>query len=111
MRRTLLWVGAFAFAAWELVGVMLWVRAAGSLSAARDLTWGRLWSDWYLLILVTDHLVIAAILLLWIWVDMGRRHWSLAPRLAWLVVIIALGTPGVLAYLAERPGSGAPRAT
>lgn len=110
MRRILLWVGAFAFAAWELGSVILWVRAAGSLAAARDLTWDRLRSDWYLLIVVTDHLVIAGILLLWIWVDMGRRRWSLAPRLAWLVVIIALGTPGVLAYLAERPGTGAPAA-
>lgn len=103
MRRILLWAGAFTFAAWELVGVLLWVSAAGSLGVARDQTWARLRSDWYLLIVVTDHLVIAGVVLLWVWGDMVRRGWSLPTRIAWLVVLIALGTPTLLAYLAERP--------
>jgi hypothetical protein len=103
VRRILLWVGALAFASWELVGVLLWVGAAGSLGVARDQTWARLRSDWYLLIVVTDHLVIAGVVLLWVWGDMGRRGWSLPTRLAWLVTLIALGTPTLLAYLAERP--------
>ncbi len=103
MRRILLWVGALAFAGWELVGVLLWVAAAGSLGVASGQTWARLRSDWYLLIVVTDHLVIAGVVLLWVWGDMGRRGWSLGARLAWLVVLIALGTPTLLAYLAERP--------
>ena len=63
MRRILLWVAAFAFAAWELVGVILWVWAAGPLGRTRPDV-GPLRSDWYLLSLVTNHLVIAGILLL-----------------------------------------------
>ncbi len=103
MRRILLWVGALAFAGWELVGVLLWVGAAGSLGVASAQTWERLRSDWYLLIVVTDHLVIAGVVLLWVWGDMGQRGWSLRIRLAWLAALIALGTPTLLVYLAERP--------
>jgi hypothetical protein len=58
--------------------------------------------DWFLLILVSDHLVIAAAVLLWVWTDARRRRWSARARVLWVALFIALGTPALLGYLAER---------
>ena len=109
-RRLALWAGALAFALWELVAVVRWIGSAGSFEWAISYTWSRLRSDWLLLILLTDHLVIAASAMLWVWLDARRRAWSVAARLVWCVLFVALGTPALLGYLAERetPRPGGP---
>lgn len=91
--------------------MLLWVGAAGSLEAALSQTWARLRSDWFMLIVITDHLVIAGVVLLWVWGDMGRRGFSSRARLAWLGTLVALGTPTLLAYIAERPPASGSRPT
>jgi hypothetical protein len=91
-----------AFALWELVAAVRWVGGAGGLEPAFTGTWSRVRSDWFLLILVTDHLVIAGTVLVWVWLDAGRRGWSAAARLAWTIAYVATGSPALLGYLAER---------
>ena len=102
MRRMLLWAGALGFALFELVAVLRWLAVAGSLSLAVAQMWVRLGADWFLLIVVADHLVIAGTVLLWVWMDARRRGWPTGRRLAWTVAFIALGTPALLGYIAER---------
>jgi hypothetical protein len=104
VRRAVPWAGALAFALWELVAVRRWVVGAGGVGAAVAETWARLRSDWFLLIVVTDHLVIAGAVLLWVWADARRRGWPVAGRLAWVAAFIGLGTPALLGYVAERGG-------
>ena len=101
-RRLMLWAGAAAFALWELYAVIRWIGAAGSLGWALSETWSRLRADWFLLIVVTDHLVVAGAALVWAWLDARRRAWSAGARLLWGVLFVALGTPALLGYLAER---------
>ena len=100
--RLLLWAGAIAFGVWELAAVLLWIRDAGSIGSAGVHTWERLHADWFLLIVVTDHLIIAGVALLWVLVDAGRRGWPVWMRLAWVVAFVGLGTPALLGYLAQR---------
>ena len=101
-RRLVLWAGALAFALWELAAAIMWIEAAGGLERAISYTWARLRVDWLLLILLTDHLVIAGAALVWVWLDAGRRAWPVGARLGWALLFVALGTPALLGYLAER---------
>lgn len=103
--RVLLWAGAIAFGVWELAAVLHWIRDAGSIGSAGAHTWERLRADWFLLVVVTDHLVIAGVALLFVLVDAGRRSWSVRMRLAWVVAFVGLGTPALLGYLAQRRGA------
>ena len=100
--RLFLWAGAIGFGVWELTGALLWIHDAGSVGTAAAQTWDRLSSDWFLLIVVTDHLVIAGVALLWVLSDSARRGWSVGKRLALVAVFIGLGTPALLGYLAQR---------
>jgi hypothetical protein len=100
--RLLLWAGAIAFGVWELAAVILWIGDAASIASAGTHTWERLSADWFLLVVVTDHLVIAAVALLWVLVDARRRGQPLWMRLAWVVAFVGLGTPALLGYLAQR---------
>jgi hypothetical protein len=93
----------------ELILTRRWVEAAGTLGGAFELTWSHLWSDWFLLVVVADHLVIAGAALLWVWMDARRRGWPLGYRLAWVAAFAGLGTPALLGYLAERRMPGSPR--
>ena len=100
--RAFLWVGAAGFLAWEGLGALLWVREAGGLGSAVATFWARLRGDWMLLVVVTDHITIAFLALLWTWRDAGRRGWPLAQRAGWSVAFVALGSPALLSYLAGR---------
>jgi hypothetical protein len=102
MKRVLLWVGALAFLAWELTAALHWVGPELAVGTAVRQTWAHVESDWFLKILVADHIVIAGTVLVWVWIDAGRRGWSVGARLAWTVAYIALGSPALLGYLAER---------
>jgi hypothetical protein len=102
-----LWIGALAFLLWELVAAYHWVGPELAIGAAVRQTWAHVRSDWFLKVLITDHIVIAGTVLLWVWIDAGRRGWSTGARVAWTIAYIALGTPALLGYLAERAPSPA----
>jgi hypothetical protein len=111
-RRALLWAGAIVFALWEAYAATRWIVEGGGLEHAASLTWERVRHDWFLLILVTDHAVIAGTALVWILIDARRlRGWSVAECLAYAVAYIALGSPALLGYLAERPFGIVPHGT
>lgn len=104
-RRTLsaaLLTLAAAFLAWELYGAVRWVRSAGGLGNAFDHLWQAITSDWMALIVVTDHLLIAGVVLVALWLDALRCGWPVARRLLLAAAFVALGSPALLAYLAWR---------
>ena len=108
-RRALLWAGAIVFLLWEAYAAATWIAQGGGLAGAASLTWQRVRDDWFLLILVSDHAVIAGTALVWILVDAREHGWSVGKCVAYAVAYIALGSPALLGYLAERPGSAIPR--
>ena len=103
MQRSLLWLTALSFLIWEAIGAFQWVRHARGFGPAFAHLWETLHSDWMLLVVVSDHLVIALCVLVWLWRDATERGWSRARRLAWVVMVVVLGSPALLVYLAVRP--------
>jgi hypothetical protein len=109
-RRALLWAGAIAFFLWEAYAATRWIVEGGGFENPVSLTWDRVRHDWFLLILVTDHAVIAGTALIWILIDARRlRGWSVAECVAYAIAYIALGSPALLGYLAERRPGVVPR--
>jgi hypothetical protein len=104
VRSTLL-LGAGLFLAWEAYGAARWVLDAGGIGSAATRFWTLLGSDWMILLFVTDHLVLAAVVLVLLWLDAVHRAWSLPRRLLLAMAFVALGSPVVLAYLARRPAA------
>lgn len=102
--RAALVVLAIAFLAWEAYGAFRWVVDAGGLAEAAAQLWVRLRADWMLLLVITDHLLLAGLALVLLWVDATRRAWTLAHRTLLALAFIALGSPVVLGYLAWRLG-------
>lgn len=107
--RLLLWAGAIAFALWEAYAAAHWVAQGGGLGGAVSMTWQRIREDWFLRILVADHIGIAGTMLIFVLIDAARRGWSVAARAAYTVAYIALGTPALFGYLAERTKARAER--
>ena len=103
--RSALLLGAGLFLTWEAYGAIRWVLDAGGIGPAAARFWTLLGSDWMILLFVTDHLVLAAIVLVLLWLDAVNRAWPLPRRMLLTMAFIALGSPVVLAYLAWRPGS------
>ena len=104
-RRTLclgLLTLACTFLAWEAFGAIQWVLAAGGVGPAAREFWARLTSDWMLIVVVTDHLLLAGIVLVLMWVDAGRIGWAVSRRFLLVAAFVALGSPVVLWYLAWR---------
>jgi hypothetical protein len=97
--RWLLLVLAFAFLAWELVAVILWVRQSGGLPHAPGHFWQALRSDWMALLVVSDHLLVAGTVLVALWIDAKRMGWQLSRRWGLVVAFVVLGSPAMLAYL------------
>jgi hypothetical protein len=95
---------AIAFLVWEAYGAFRWVADAGGSGAAARQFWVRLRDEWMLLIVVSDHLLLAGIALVILWVDATRLALTLAHRALLAVAFIALGSPIVLGYLAWRLG-------
>jgi hypothetical protein len=93
---------ALAFLLWELVAVVLWARESGGLRAAPAHFWRSLHSDWMVLLVVTDHLVVAGAVLVGLWLDAARAGASAARRVGLAIAFIALGSPAMLLYLAWR---------
>ena len=93
---------AIAFLAWEAYGAFRWAVDAGGLGAAARQFWEGLRGDWMLLIVITDHLLLAGIALVILWGDAARQAWTPAHRALLAVAFIALGSPVVLGYLAWR---------
>ena len=102
--RTALVVLAIAFRTWEAYGAFRWVVDAGGPGEAARQFWAFLRADWMVLLVVTDHLLLAGIALVLLWVDATRRAWTLAHRTLLALAFIALGSPVLLGYLAWRLG-------
>jgi hypothetical protein len=66
--------------------------------------WGTLGSDWMALIVLSDHAVIAGVVLVALWIDARRLGWLLWRRLLLALAFVALGSPTLLVYLAWRIG-------
>lgn len=94
---------ALLFLAWEAYGALRWITDAGGLGDAARQFWTHLTGDWMLLLVVTDHLVLAGAVLVLMWLDAIRAGWDLARRLLLAAAFVALGSPIVLLYLAWRP--------
>lgn len=93
---------ACAFLAWEALGAVRWVEEAGGLGSAAGHFWARLTSDWMLMIFITDHLLLAGIVLVLMWVDSARVGWVVSRRVFLTAAFVALGSPVVLWYFAWR---------
>jgi hypothetical protein len=98
---------AIAFLLWEAYGAFRWVVDAGGLGPAARHFWVSLRDEWMLLIVVSDHLLLAGIALVILWVDATRLALTVAHRALLAVAFIALGSPIVLGYLAWRLGKPA----
>ncbi len=101
---------AFGFLVWEAFGATRWVIDAGGLGPAASRFWTSLTGDWMLLVVVTDHLLLAAIVLALVWVDAAKAGWSIERRLGLTAAFVALGSPAILWYLAWRLRPAAPEA-
>jgi hypothetical protein len=109
MRRLvppLLAASAALFFAWEVYAVMRWVHDAGGIGNAFGHFWAALSSDWMALIVVSDHLVIAAAVLVALWIDTTRLGWLVRGRALLAITFVLLGSPALLVYLAWRMGAG-----
>jgi hypothetical protein len=107
MRRVvpfLLATSAALFFAWEAHAAIRWVHEAGGVGHAFVHFWTTLSSDWMALIVVSDHLVIASVVLVALWLDTTRQGWLLRGRLLLAIAFVALGSPTLLVYLAWRMG-------
>jgi hypothetical protein len=92
------------FLAWEAYGALRWVVDAGGLGAAASRFRDSLTHDWMLLVVVTDHLMLAGLVLVLMWLDTARAGWQSSRRLLLVAAFVALGSPIVLGYLAWRLG-------
>ena len=98
---------ALLFLAWEAYGAMRWVLDAGGLGPAAARFWRYLTSDAMLLLVVTDHLLLAGTVLVLLWLDAARRGWLVSRRLILAGAFVALGSPVILWYLASKIGVAA----
>jgi Terpene cyclase DEP1 len=105
LTRVALMILALLFLGWELYALVQWLRQTGGLGSGFDHLWRTLRSDWMALIVVSDHLVIAATVLVFLVLDAGRLGWSKSRRFLLAVLFVALGSPTFLGYLAWRIGA------
>jgi hypothetical protein len=100
--RRLLVALAVLFLVWELLAVILWAHQSGGLGHAPKHFWRALRSDWMALLVVSDHLAVAGVVLVALWRDAIAKRWPLAGRFALAAAFIVLGSPALLMYLAWR---------
>jgi hypothetical protein len=93
---------ALLFLAWEAYGAMRWLVDAGGIGQAGRQFWTHLTADWMLLLVLTDHLLLAGIGLVMMWLDANRAGWALSRRLGLAAAFVVFGSPVVLLYLAWR---------
>src|SRR5215212_4323890 len=84
---------AAAFLAFEAVAALQWLREAGSVARAGEHFLRALRSDWMLIIVVADHLLIAFAVLMLGWRDAISNGITLRSRLGWTLLFVALGSP------------------
>jgi nicotinamide riboside transporter PnuC len=90
------------FSGWELYAFLQWLRQTGGLEPGFRHLLHTLRSDWMALIVVSDHLVIAATVLVAILIDATRLGWPASRRVLFTLAFIGLGSPALLFYLAWR---------
>jgi uncharacterized ion transporter superfamily protein YfcC len=106
----LLWCAAFAFLVFEVAAAARWITDAGGLRMAGRHFSHALTSDWMLIIVVADHLLIGLVVLIIGWKDAAAREMNPLTRLSWVASFIALGSPTLIVYLARRTRSSEQRA-
>jgi hypothetical protein len=90
------------FLVWEVYAAVRWIEQTGGVIQGLGHLWQVLRSDWMALIVVSDHLVIAAAVLLGLWLDATRQGWRLSRRVLLALAFVALGSPALLLYVAWR---------
>jgi hypothetical protein len=110
-RRGLILLAIF-FLAWELFAAHRWIRQAGGIGSGFGHLRTTLRSDWMALIVVSDHLIIASTVLVFLLIDAAKEGWRRWHRFVLAVAFIGTGSPALLLYIAwrtTRPGQLASR--
>jgi hypothetical protein len=94
-RRTWLLVPAILFLAWEVVASLRWFQAGASVGR----TWQTALADPMTLLFLTDGLMFAGIVLLWMVTDLRKSGASAARCAGWVAAVVLLGSPAFLFYL------------
>lgn len=108
--RTLLLLAAFAMLAWIVIGSVLWIGEYGDPVIAFSSFWATLHSDWMLLILFTDMLMFTIAAFVWVATDLRAHGAPPTQIVAWLALMLCLGSVVLFVYLARRapPSASAP---
>jgi hypothetical protein len=102
--RVVLVASAIGFLVWEVYAAVRWTCEAGGIGPAFDHWWSTQSSDWMALIVLSDHAVIAGVVLIALWSDARQLGWLLWRRVLLAIAFVALGSPTLLFYLAWRIG-------
>ena len=101
MRRSLLYLAAALFLAYEQVAFYQWMQAHGTVSAGLAHAWHTLRADPMVFMAWNDMGVFTVIVLIWLARDLRARRRSL---LCWPATLI-FGCPPLLVYLARNPSA------
>lgn len=98
MRNTLLYISAALFFVYEQLSIYQWLQQHESVSAGLAHAWQSLTADPALFMAWNDMAVFTAVVLVWLWRDLGRSGLT---RLYWPATLL-MGCPPLLVYLARR---------
>lgn len=105
-RKTLIALAAVLTFGWFNLATYWWVKSFGSVNAAIAQTWVAMTSNWMLLIILCDSVVFLVLIFAWLLRDARERGWIGYKRWAWLVAILAFGSPALMMYIIARPQKG-----
>jgi hypothetical protein len=110
MMRAFLGFAALAMLAWIVTGTMLWLGEYGDPVTAFSSFWTTLHSDWMVLVLVTDLLMFTIAAFVWVAMDLRTHGAPPTQIVAWLALMLCLGSVVLFVYLARRapPSVSAP---
>ena len=100
--RGFFWLAAGVFFVWQNVAMYLWLRQNQGVGPGLGHMWSALTTDWLLLLILTDACMFSALALGWFYTDMRQRGIPSPRRHGLLIAAIALGSPVLLIYLANR---------
>ncbi len=98
MKRVLLLIYALALALFFRYGFIQWQQSGHSLA---DI-WSTLRQDWLVFITFIDAAQFTLLVFGWLVFDLRRQPHSTWEKLGWFGLILWLGVPGLLFYIALR---------
>ena len=101
-RRNLFFAGALLFYIWESIVAFHWVRQFDSIGVAVSHLWHAATEDAMLLLIMQDAGIFGALVIGWLVLDMRRRALGAGQCFGWLLLIVLVGSPGVLVYLGRH---------